>query len=142
MAEAQRPTVATVFAILHFIFGAIGLIGGLIAVAGASALASFLGAKFMIYFIPTILSLLVSALLIFAGITLIGNKKNAIQINLIYAISSAALAVLNAVIQAVVLSALGPMFGVSWFGLIIGLIYPALVFFLIVRNAEVKKFYA
>jgi hypothetical protein len=137
MAGAQRPTVATVFAILHFVFGGIGLIGGIIGVLGAGALAALFGAKFLFVFIPVVIGIAISALLIFAGVTLITNKKNAIQINLIYAICSAALSVINVIIQIAIIGA-----GISWGGLVLGLVYPALVFFLIVKNEEVKKFYA
>lgn len=137
MAGAQRPTVATVFAILHFVFGGIGLIGGIFAALGAGALAAILGSKFIFFVIPTIIGIAVSALLIYAGVTLITNKKNAIKINLIYAICSVALAVINVALQVAILGT-----GISWFGLILGLIYPALIYFLIVKNEEVKKFYA
>ena len=137
MAGEKRPTVATVFAILHFVFGGFGVIGGLIGLAGSFALAAILGPKFAFVIIFAIIGLLFAALLIFAGVTLIANKKNAVQVNFLYAILSVAYAVINTIVQTAIIGS-----PIGWFGLILGLVYPALIFFLIVRNEEVKKFYA
>lgn len=137
MAGAQRPTVATVFAILHFVFGGIGLIGGLVGLIGSFALAAILGPKFILVIVLALLGLCFSGLLVFAGVTLIKDMKNAIKINTLYVYLSVAYTVINTILQ---MAVIGSPFSVL--GLILGLIYPALIYFLVVRNEDVKKFYA
>jgi len=130
MSNGTRPTVATVFAILHFVFGALGIIFGLIGLGALFALRQYVSLFF------SLLSFCLSGFMIYAGVTLFTDKKNAVEINKLYAFASAGLTVINFIVFKI----MGYPYGM--FGLLLGLIYPALLFFLVVQNENVKKFYS
>jgi hypothetical protein len=139
MAGAQRPTVATVFAILNIVFGGIFCIVAILAVIGVAAL---IASGMYLTAVLTLLSIVVGVLLLISGIFLIMNKSNAVQFCLYYVVASVVVALINIIIKIVspqVIMGVKIGLGVGDF---IGLIYPALIFFLVIKNEAVKKFYA
>ncbi len=132
MADQKRPTVATVFGILHIVFGAIGILG-IFTIGSQFSYSALMG-------ILRLLSIAVSGLLLAAGIFLIMNKKMAVDLSKYYAIASLAVTVIYAVYLVSTLGMVG--FFAAIVTILIGVIYPVLVYLLIVNNAEVKNFYS
>jgi hypothetical protein len=132
MAGAQRPTVATVLGVINIIFGGFGLLGLL------SLRISFLAGP--IYGIFAIVSIAVSALLLATGIFLLMNKKNALQLSKYYVFISVIYIIIYSVFLIVTAGLVGLIAAIVT--IIIGLIIPALNWFLLVNNEPVKKFYA
>jgi hypothetical protein len=128
----KRPTVATVFGILHIVFGAIGVLGifGIGTAFQYSALNGLL----------RLISIAVSALLLVAGIFLVMNKKMAVDLSRYYCMASLAITVVYAVYLIAAFGMVG--FIAAIVTILIGVIYPVLVWLLLVNNAEVKGFYA
>ncbi len=129
--QGARPTAATVFAILHFVFGGIGLFG----ILGIGAIFS----KSAIHGILYLIGLGVSALLVYAGVTLITNKKNAIDMNKYYVFGSLGVTAITAVYLIIAFGIVGLIGAI--FSVLIGLIYPLLVLFLVVKSQATIEFY-
>jgi len=128
----KRPTVATVFGILNIVFGAIGVLGIL-----------SIGATFqysMVYGFLRLISIAVSGLLLAAGVFMMMNKKMSIDLNKYYAIASLAITVIYAIYLIVALGMVG--FVGAIFVILIGVIYPVLLWFMVINNEPVKSFYA
>jgi len=135
--QGARPTVATVFAILHFVFGAIAALIAIVGIFTAFSLFKLFGSGAIAPLIYFILGLTSTVVMILAGVSLIANKSNAIQMNLYYVFASVGVTVINTI-----MSIASTTVNFSVVAILIGLAYPALVFFLIVKNEEVKSFYA
>lgn len=132
MADGQRPTVATVFGILNIVFGGLGVFGIFGALAWFSLGAPILG-------VLSLGSTAGSALLLFSGILLITNKGNALQItnlSIIVSLALSAASILFGVIKGY------QTIGTVTTTIIISLVYPALIYFLLLKNEAVKSFYA
>lgn len=130
--SASRPTVATVFAVLHMVFGGLGLLFGLIGMGASFSMSAING-------ILSILSLLISALLLVAGIFLITNKSNALDLSKYYAFGSLGLTIISAIY-------LIAAFGIAGFlaaivSVLLGIIYPILILVLLVNSDAVKGYY-
>ncbi|HRP70652.1 MAG TPA: hypothetical protein PLY93_14090 [Turneriella sp.] len=131
MSEGKRPTVATVFGVLNIVFGAFGVFG----IFGALAWFT-LGAK--ILGVLSIGSTLGSLLLLFSGILLVANKDNALKITNLAIIVSLALTAASIIYG---VAAGYQTMGAVITTIILSLVYPALIFFLLLKNAEVQSFY-
>ncbi len=129
--QGARPTAATVFAILHFVFGGLGLFG----ILGIGAIFS----RSAIYGILSLISLGVSGLLVFAGVTLITNKKNALDMNQYYVFASLGVTAITAVYLIIAFGIVGLIGAI--FSVLTGLIYPLLVLFLVVKSQPAIEFY-
>ena len=128
----DRPTVATVFGILHCIFGGFGLLG--IFGLGVSFRLSVVNG------ILVIIGLAVSALLLAAGIFMLMNKKMAVDLCKYYVFASIGITVIRLIYTIIAYSM--AVVTASIFVYLIGLIYPLLVWFLIVQKQEVVSFYS
>src|SRR5690349_16821239 len=121
MSDGKRPTVATVFGVLNIVFGGFGIFNILGALAWFSLGASILG-------ILSIGSCLGSAILLFSGILLLTNKKNALgvlNLAIIVSLGLTAASVIYGIVAGYlqISSAMGTIIG--------GLVYPALIFILV-----------
>jgi hypothetical protein len=127
----KRPTVAMVFGILNIVFGAFGLFG--LATIGTSfAVSPIMG-------IISIVSVCVSVILLLAGLTLVINKKIALDLNKYYAMLSLLITIINAVYLTVTAGIAGLM--VAIVAILIGIIYPLLIWLFVVKNKAVQQFY-
>ena len=135
MADGKRPTVATVFGVLNIVLSGLGLVTGLLAVGLTISLLSSMPLQAVF----SLLSLALSALGVFSGILLITNKKNALSITNLYVLGSLAVIGANVVYLVVTLGMAGVM--ASIMTVVIGLIYPALLYFLLLKSEPVKSFY-
>jgi hypothetical protein len=127
----KRPTVAMVFGILNIVFGAFGLFG--LATIGASFTVS------PIMGIISIVSVCVSVILLLAGLTLVINKKIALDLNKYYAILSLLITIINAVYLTITAGIAGLMLAIV--AILIGIIYPLLIWLFVVKNKAVQQFY-
>ncbi|MBX3723525.1 MAG: hypothetical protein KF713_16900 [Turneriella sp.] len=132
MSNGTRPTVATVFGVLNIIFGGFGLFGILGALAWFSLGAPILG-------ILSVGSSLGSALLLFSGILLVASKKNALSVTNLAILVSLALTAASVIYG---VAAGFQTIGTAISTIVVGLVYPALIFFLVLKNENVKSFYA
>ena len=130
---SARPTVATVFGVLNIIFGVFGVIG-LFNIKNAFY---FLGT---LYGIISLLSGLVSILLLVTGIFLILDKGKALAINRYYAYASLAVTIIGAVFLIYMFGFTGMMGNII--AVIIGVIYPLLILFVLLRNGDVRSYYS
>lgn len=132
MSDETRPTVATVFGVLNVVFGGLGVLGIMTALQTFSAGSTVLG-------LLQIGNVAGSAVLLFSGILLLTNKNNALSITNLAVLISVAL---TAALVIFLISTAG-IVGViaSIFVVILGGVYPLLVFLLVLRNANVKSFY-
>lgn len=131
MADGKRPTVATVFGVLNVIFGGLGVLGVMTAISTLSISA--------IYGALQLGNVAGSAVLLFSGILLLTNKKNALSITNLAVLISVALTLALVVYLIATAGIVGVI--ASIFVVIIGGVYPALVFFLVLKNEAVKSFY-
>ncbi len=130
--ELKRPTIATVFGVLNIIFGEYGVIG----LFNIKNTFYFSGVFFGII---SIVSGLVLILLFIAGIFLILNKGMALALNRYYAYASLA-------ITGVGIAYLFYQFGFTGMmgnivAIVIGVVYPPLILFVLLRNRDVRSFY-
>ncbi len=132
MADGVRPTVATVFGVLNAIFGGLGALGIL------SALASFSNGA-PVYGLLQAANAAAAGLLLYAGILLLTNKKNALSMTQLAALASIAL---TAVLVVYLIATMG-IVGViaSILVVILGGVYPLLLFLLLLKSEPVKSFY-
>ncbi|MFO1472412.1 MAG: hypothetical protein U1F27_15415 [Turneriella sp.] len=135
MADGKRPTVATVFGVLNIVLSGLGLVFGILAVGVTLTLLS----SMPIQAVVSLIGLLLSALGVFSGILLITNKKNALSITNMYVIGSIVVALIGVVNTVITVGMAGVFAGIV--GLLISLIYPALVYFLVLKSEPVKSFY-
>jgi hypothetical protein len=140
----EKPGAVTAFGVLHIVFGSLGIIGGIIGLAG-TAFAGGVARSFgvtstggavasMIIF--AILALAVSIILLIAGIMVVGGKKNGLKLSFVYVIASIASRVLEIIISAIIFKA-----GVRWTFSIIGIAYPLVVLFAFYMNDKVKAYF-
>lgn len=135
MADGKRPTVATVFGVLNLVFGGLSLVLGVLGVT--LLLAAF--STYPVSAIFGILSLGVAAFEVYTGILLLTNKKNAVSLTKTYLIVALAVLAGNIIGTIMQYGMAGVFAGI--FTVIIGLVYPALLFFLIVKSEPVNSFY-
>jgi hypothetical protein len=133
--DAQRPTMATVFGMLNIFFGAYS-INGLLNIKNAF---SFLG---LFYGIISLLSGLILLLLLVAGVYLIMNKKRAIILTMCYVYASLVVTVVAVVYLFVEFGIASVIDKNKVAAVLVGIIYPLLLLFILLRNAEVKSFYS
>lgn len=131
MADGKRPTVATVFGVLNVVFGGLGLFSIFGALAWFTLGATILG-------ILSVGSVAGSAILLVSGIFLLTNKKNALsitQLAIFVSLGLTAATVIYGMTSGLfqISSAMGSIIG--------GLIYPALIFFLLLKSEPVKSWY-
>jgi len=131
MADGKRPTVATVFGVLNVIFGGLGVLGVMGAIASLSV-APILGAI-------QLGNVAGSAVVLFSGILLLTNKKNALSVTNLAILISIGLTLALVVYLIATLGIVGVI--ASIFAVILGGVYPLLVFLLVLRNETVKSFY-
>jgi len=130
----ERPTAATVIAIISLVFGGFGVIFGLIGL-GAFKISVLSGSL-------SLISLLISSILVGAGVTLLLNKKIALLLSNVYVFGNIAYAVANFIYFMIVLRSLGSFgTGMAIFGLIIGVAYPLVIFFVLLKNESAVTFY-
>jgi hypothetical protein len=123
---AVRPGGLTALAVLNFVFGGLGALFSLLAIAGLAALAAA-GVSVAIVWVSIILGLVAAAMLIVSGVGYIKmSKASGYSLGMVYAI----VAIANVIISLV--GGLG--FGAS---AIIGLAYPVLT--IILLNTAFKK---
>jgi hypothetical protein len=132
MSNGQRPTVATVFGVLNVIFGGLGAFG----ILAALALLALPGTK--ILGALALGSGAASVILLISGIFLLTNKKNALSVTTLAIMLSAALTAAQVIMYLV----LGMGIGAAITTIVTGLIYPALIFFLLLKNENVKSWYS
>jgi hypothetical protein len=132
-ANPVRPMTATVFGVFNIIFGVFGVIG----LQNINNAFVFLG---MFYGIISILSSLVSVVLLVAGIFLIIDRGMALKLNMYYIYSSLALTLIGAFYLIMKFGLEGMMGGIV--PILIGLIYPLLLLFVLLKNNDVKSFYS
>jgi hypothetical protein len=131
MSDGKRPTVATVFGVLNIVFGGFGLLPAL-AIGLAFQLSPISG-------VFALAGVILSAIQVFSGILLLTNKKNALGLVSLVAFGSILISIAS---TAYGIATIGTSFiGAQITGLAIGLLYPLLVIFLVVRNEGVKSFY-
>lgn len=135
MADGKRPTVATVFGVLNIVLSGLGLVTGLLAVGLTISLLSSMPLQAVF----SLIGLALSAMGVFSGILLITNKKNALSITNMYVLGSLVVIGANVVYLVITLGIAGVM--ASIVTVLIGLIYPALLYFLLLKSEPVKSFY-
>jgi hypothetical protein len=123
-ATGQRPGMVTAAGIIGIVWGALGLLFGLLALTLAFAIGAFLG-------LLALISVVVSAALLWAGIQVIQGKSP----RLLLLISYAAIAI------NVITMIIGIAQGLSIFSYLLGFIIPGVVVFLLL-NAQSKQYYA
>ena len=128
-----RPTVATVFGACNVVFGVFGVIG-LFNIKNAF---NFLGT---LYGIISLLSGLVSVLLLVAGVFLILDKGMALALNRYYAYASLAVTAIGALFLIYMFGFTGMMGNIV--AIVIGVTYPLLILFVLLRNPDVRSYYA
>ncbi|MBP7738850.1 MAG: hypothetical protein KA369_22960 [Spirochaetes bacterium] len=128
-----RPTVATVFGILDIVFGALAMSS----LRFWTSMHVFVGD---FYNIILIAGALLGILLLAAGILLMMNKAVALHLNLYYAFISIGLAVVRTLYMVLTGGIGGIMVWI--FAVTISLVYPLLILVILLRDEEVKKFYA
>lgn len=120
----QRPGMVTAAGVIGIVWGALGLLFGLLAISIAFAVGSIYGLLFLI-------TLVIAAGLLFAGIQVIQGKSP----RLLLLISYAAIAI-NLITMIWAMTQ-----GVSIFNGLLGFILPGIVVFLLL-NAQSKQYYA
>jgi hypothetical protein len=123
-AAGQRPGTVTAAGIIGIVWGALGLLFGLLALGLAFAIGAFLG-------LLALISVVVSAALLWAGIQVVQGKSP----RLLLLISYAAIAI-NLITMII-----GVAQGLSIFSYLLGFIIPGVVVFLLM-NAQSKQYYA
>ena len=123
-ATGQRPGMVTAAGIIGIVWGALGLLFGLLALTLAFAIGAFLG-------LLALISVVVSAARLWAGIQVIQGKSP----RLLLLISYAAIAI------NVITMIIGIAQGLSIFSYLLGFIIPGVVVFLLL-NAQSKQYYA
>jgi hypothetical protein len=123
-ATGQRPGMVTAAGIIGIVWGALGLLFGLLALTLAFAIGAFLG-------LLALISVVVSAALLWAGIQVIQNKSP----RLLLLISYVAIAI-NLITMII-----GIAQGLSIFSYLLGFVIPGVVVFLLL-NPQSKQYYA
>jgi hypothetical protein len=136
-----RPGVVTAFGVLHIVFGGLSIIGAIIGLAGSAAVGGMArgfgastGGAVAVAVIFSILALAVAVVLLIAGILLIGGKKPALKLSLVYVIASLGVRVLNIIVGLIM------GVGLGWTFTIIGIAYPLVVLFVLVMNDDAKAY--
>lgn len=136
-----RPGVVTAFGVLHIVFGGLSIIGAIIGLAGSAAVGGMArgfgastGGAIAVAVIFSILALAVAVVLLIAGILLIGGKKPALKLSLVYVIASLGVRVLNIIVGLIM------GVGLGWTFTIIGIAYPLVVLFVLVMNDDAKTY--
>jgi hypothetical protein len=131
--DSKRPAIATVFGVLNIIFGEYGVIG----LFNIKNTFYFSGTFFGII---SIVSGLVLLLLFVAGIFLIMNKSRALSLNRYYAYASLTITLVGVVYLFYKFGFTGMMGNIV--AIVIGVIYPPVILFVLLRNREVQAFYS
>jgi hypothetical protein len=120
----ERPGMVTAAGIIGIVWGALGLLFGLLALTLAFAIGAFLG-------LLALISVAIAGALLFAGIQVIQGKSP----KLLLYISYAAIAI-NLITMII-----GIAQGLSIFSYLLGFVIPGVVVFLLL-NAQSKQYYA
>jgi hypothetical protein len=121
---AQRPGMVTAAGVIGIVWGALGLLFGLLALAIVFALSALLG-------LLVILSVALSAALLWAGIQVIQNKSPRLLLLISYvAIGINILTMIIGIAQ-----------GASIFSYLLGFVIPGVIVFLLL-NPQSKQYYA
>jgi len=131
----------TAFGVLHIVFGGLSIIGAIIGLAGSAAVGGMArgfgastGGAVAVAVIFSILALAVAVVLLIAGILLMGGKKPALKLSLVYVIASLGVRVLNIIVGLIM------GVGLGWTFTIIGIAYPLVVLFVLVMNDDAKTY--
>lgn len=133
--EPERPLAAYVFGVLSLIFGGVGAWLGLLAgeiylsQLQTRPISGFLGLS----------GILVNIIELSSGILLILNNRNALKLTTVYVLSAITLTMLNAVVE--ILTGQWSHITATLIAGLIGLTYPALLYFLLLKSEPVKSFY-
>lgn len=123
-ATGQRPGMVTAAGIIGIVWGALGLLFGLLALAVVFAIGAFLG-------LLVLVSVVLSAALLWAGIQVIQNKSPRLLLLISYvAIAINLLTMIIGIAQ-----------GASIFSYLLGFVIPGIIVFLLL-NAQSKQYYA
>lgn len=136
----ERPALATIFGWTNIAFGILGATGLLLIISAFSFMASMFN-------LLAIVHGLISVLLLVAGIFLLRKKSRALNLNVIYAIAS--LTVTSARLLLVIIRLEGDLWGLprvmgagGMFGIAFSLVYPLLILLVLLKDADVKKYYS
>jgi hypothetical protein len=123
-ATGQRPGMVTAAGIIGIVWGALGLLFGLLALAVVFAIGAFLG-------LLVLVSVALSAALLWAGIQVIQNKSPRLLLLISYvAIGINILTMIIGIAQ-----------GASIFSYLLGFVIPGIIVFLLL-NPQSKQYYA
>jgi|1186.fasta_scaffold544336_2 hypothetical protein len=120
----QRPGMVTAAGIIGIVWGALGLLFGLLALAVVFAIGAFLG-------LLVLVSVVLSAALLWAGIQVIQNKSPRLLLLISYV--AIAINILTMII--------GIAQGASIFSYLLGFVIPGVIVFLLL-NPQSKQYYA
>jgi hypothetical protein len=123
-ATGQRPGMVTAAGIIGIVWGALGLLFGLLALAVVFAIGALLG-------LLVLVSVVLSAALLWAGIQVIQNKSPRLLLLISYV--AIAINVLTMII--------GIMQGASIFSYLLGFVIPGIIVFLLL-SPQTKQHYA
>jgi len=134
MAEsATRPNVATIFGILDLVFGVLGVSN----VTHLNSMNAWLGT---FYNIVLMAGVALAVLLLAAGLFLLTDRGIALKLNRYYAYGAIALTVIRTGFLVVQGGIAGAVVGIV--STIITLIYPILILFILLKDANTQAFYA
>jgi hypothetical protein len=123
-ATTQRPGMVTAAGVIGIVWGALGLLFGLLALAVVFAIGAFLG-------LLVLVSVALSAALLWAGIQVIQNKSPRLLLLISYvAIGINILTMIIGIAQ-----------GASIFSYLLGFVIPGIIVFLLL-NPQSKQYYA
>lgn len=113
--KGERPTFLTVLCILTFIGSGLGVLGGLMGLAGSQMLARFAPVGDLM--IVTLIGLVAAGLCLFGAIQMWGLKKMGFTLY----VAGSGISIIMSIVNVLSMGNLGPFAGAIWTGLFIGI---------------------